>query len=188
MQFGIRELIFLIVIVATPIAAYFVIFKPMDLHTRELQADTMTKTAKLRELEAAQKEQADIGAEIKLMMERIAEFESQLPSESELEVILREVAQIASDKKLHTKTFKPDKPVKTNQYTELPINLVIEGPFPGFYEFVDAVEKLPRITRVPEMKIGKDVKLEDGSVRIEMILSIFYEDKANGSQKVASVR
>ncbi len=188
MQFGIRELVFLIVIVATPIAAYFVIFKPMDVRTKELRTDTLAKTTKLRELEAAQKEQADIGAEIKLMTERIAEFESQLPSESDLEVILREVAQIAQDNKLRTRTFKPDRPVKTNQYTELPINLVIEGSFLGFYEFIEGVEKLPRITRIPEMKIEKQVKEDDGTVRIEMILSIFYEDKAKPTTKVASVK
>ncbi len=44
-------------------------------------------------------------------------------------------------------------------YNEIPLEMVIQGEFDGFYEFLLRVEQLPRITQIHTMKIFRNKNL-----------------------------
>ena len=54
------------------------------------------------------------------------------------------------------------------------IQLSLAGDFNGFYAFLLQLEKLPRITRVSQMKLEK-IDERDGEMQAQMTLSIFFE-------------
>jgi Tfp pilus assembly protein PilO len=59
-------------------------------------------------------------------------------------------------------------------YSELPIQMSLSGDFNGFYSFLLQLEKLPRITRVTQMKLEK-INDHDGEATANITLSIFFE-------------
>ncbi|GAB4194717.1 MAG: hypothetical protein Kow00105_08970 [Phycisphaeraceae bacterium] len=174
MRFGPREAVFILLLLAMPVAAYFFVFQPRAAQIAEAREEIAAKQAKLRELEAATKSIDDLGAEIDRLRKAIDLVEQKLPAQRDVEIVLRDVWRLAAENKLTPKSVRTDKIVKNAQYAELPIKMTIIGDFSGFYTFLQELEKLPRITRTPIMKLKKLDKGE-GTMQADMVLSIFFE-------------
>lgn len=183
MRFGFRELFFVLLLLAMPIAAYFFVFEPRNTQNDEKRRELDQKDLKLQQLEAATYKIDDLGREIDKLAGAIKLFEQKLPVEREVEVILKQVWELAAQNRLTPKSVRTDKPITTAHYTELPISMVIIGDFDGFYRFMLDLEKLRRVTRMPKLKLKKLVN-EQGKMRAELILSIFFEPKSDQSADV----
>lgn len=180
MRFGIRELIFVVLLLAVPVAAYFFVFEPRNRQITEARAEIAARQAKLRQLEAATKAQPDFAAEITKLSDVIEVFEQKLPDQREVEVMLEKVWQLAVRHNLLPKRTHPEKPLATAHYFEQPIRVQIVGDFEGFYGFLLDLERLSRITRMPDMKLAKATaqKQEEGQMQADFTLSIFFENPA----------
>src|SRR5205814_7599570 len=93
--------------------------------------------------------------------------------------ILQQVWDMAKTNSLQTKSVKPDKAETGPNYSELPIQMSLSGDFNGLYSFLMQVEKLPRITRITQMKLDKN-KDRDGEATVQLTLSIFFEPQRDG--------
>lgn len=181
MQFGPREAVFILLLLAMPVAAYFFVFQPRSAQVAEARTEIAAKQAKLKELEAATKSIDDLGDEIDRLRQAIDLVEQKLPAQRDVEIVLRDVWRLAAENKLTPKSVRTDKIVDAAQYAELPIKMTIIGDFSGFYTFLQELEKLPRITRTPTMTLKKQDK-EEGTMQADMVLSIFFEgDKRSAS-------
>ena len=174
MRFGIRQLIFFLLLLGMPVAAYFFVFAPRNVQIAEARAEIQRKQTKLDQLEKATRNIEDLGLEIDKLSEAIDMFEQKLPAEREVEVVLQQIWQMAARHGLTPKSIRTDKPVTLSQYSELPIKIVIIGDFDGFYSFLLDLEKLRRITRTSKMTLTKNKK-EEGKMKADFMLSIFYE-------------
>ncbi len=66
---------------------------------------------------------------------------------------------------------------------ELPLKVLMEGEFTGFYQFLLELEGLERITRIHKMTLKRASEissrgrkeLPDGWIRAEFTLSIYFE-------------
>jgi len=178
MRFGFRELIFVLLLLAMPVSAYFILFQPRNEQIAEDRAAFREKRAKLEQLETATRNIPDLGDEIDKLSEAIDLFEQKLPAQREVEVILKEVWELAARHKLNPQSVRTDKIVPMAQYAEQPIRMVIIGDFDGFYSFLLALERLPRITRTPVMKLKKLTGENQGQMQADVVLSIFFEGAA----------
>lgn len=174
MQFGLRQLIFMLLLLAMPAAAYFFVFKPRTVQISEAQRDIARKQTKLKQLKAATKNIDDLGKEIEKLSLSIDLFEQKLPVKREVEVVLQQVWNLATKHHLAPKSIRTDKTLTMSQYAELPIKLVILGDFDGFYSFLLDLARFSRITRMPKMKLTK-INGEEGNMQADVLLSIFYE-------------
>jgi type IV pilus assembly protein PilO len=174
MKFGPREAVFVLLLLAMPVAAYFFVFQPRSAQIAEARAEITSKQTKLKELEAATKSIEDLGAEIDRLREAIALVEQKLPAQRDVEIVLRDVWRLAAENNLTPKSVRTDKIVAAANYAELPIKMKIIGDFAGFYTFLQELEKLPRITRTPDMTLKKKDG-DDGVMQADMVLSIFFE-------------
>lgn len=177
MQFGLREAAFVLLLLAMPVAAYFFVFEPRATQISEAREEITSKQAKLKELEAATKSIEDLGDEIDKLRKAIDLFEKKLPAQRDVEIVLRDVWRLAAENNLTPKSVRTDKIIATSQYAELPIKMTIIGNFSGFYTFLQELEKLPRITRTPSMKLKK-LDNDEGAMQVDMVLSIFFEGQA----------
>lgn len=173
MRFGLRELLFVVVLLGLPVAAWWFVFQPINDEIEAVRQENVVKQSKLDKLEVARHIE-DLGKEIGTLDEAIAMFEAKLPAEREVEVILREVWQLATQRGLRPKNFRTDKPVASTLYTELPIKMEMLGDFDGFYAFLLDLERLSRITRLPEMKLKKSKDVE-GHMNATFTMTIFFE-------------
>jgi type IV pilus assembly protein PilO len=176
MKFGIRELIFVVLIVGV-IALAYPVFVRANAKRNTLKNDTAQKQVELANLKQATSGIEDMEKKIDEISKAIEFFEKKLPAEKEVDTILREVSQMAEANSLQTKTVKPLKSERGPNYSEQPIQITLSGDFYGYYAFLLQLEKLPRITRVSQMKLEK-INDRDGEMTAQMTMSIFFEPDA----------
>jgi len=173
MKLGLRELLFLLVLLGLPVAAYFFVFQPINAEIANVRDANAAKQAKLERLKVAEHIE-NIGREIKKLDSAIAVFEAKLPAEKEVEVILKEVWQLATANDLRPRSVRTGDPKASTLYSEMPIRMNMIGDFDGFYEFLLDLEGLSRITRIHQMKLER-LKDRPGHIEAEFVLSIFFE-------------
>ncbi len=183
MRFGFRELIFLVVLLAVPVASWWYVFKPRNAEIQQAHREIEIKQAKLNKLREVAKRIDDIGLAIEQGREAVELVEAKLPNREQVEDILENVWQLAKRNRLILKSVESEKPVPAALYMEQPLKMVVTGRFDGFYQFLLELENLSRITRVPRMKLerlgnsgGRDeIELDSGLMTAEFTLSIYFE-------------
>jgi type IV pilus assembly protein PilO len=184
MRFGIREIIFLIVLLAVPVASFIYVFKPRNEQITSAQVEVEQKEMRLNQLREMTTRLEDIGREIERGRDSIEVIEAKLPSQQDVEVVLEQVWQLAKANHLAVRSVKSQKMVDSATYRELPLKMILEGSFDGFYEFLLELENISRITRVHEMKLLRltgtqtptGANTSPGTMRAEFTLSIYFED------------
>jgi type IV pilus assembly protein PilO len=184
MKFGIRELILVCAMVGLLICSYIFVFAKTNKRREDFKKEIASKQERLTKMKQATAGIEDLGNKIDELQRAIAFFESKLPQEREIDKILREISQMADHNSLQTKTVKMLKSERGPSYSEQPISVSLSGDFNGFYAFLLQLEKLPRITRVSNMKLEK-IDERDGEMQAQMTLSIFFEPDT-GSKGTAS--
>ena len=188
MRIGLRELIFIILLLAMPVAAYFFVFRPRNTQITEVKEEIAMKQEKLDQLNAATKNIDNLGSEIDRLAETIALFEEKLPAQREVEVILKQVWELAAKHNLVPKSVRTDKPVMAANYAEQPIRMNIKGDFDGFYSFLLDLEKLNRITQMKKMKLEKISNAGEGQMEARVVLSVYFVPQAKKSQNAGAQR
>ncbi len=184
MRFGIREFIFLIVLLAVPVASYIYVFQPRNEDIEQARTEVEIKQARLNQLAQVQSQIDDIGLEIARGEEAIEVIEEKLPSAGEVEVIVEQVWRLAEEHNLDVLSMESQRPVPAALYMELPLQYTLEGDFDGFYEFLLQLENLPRITRIHNMELeqlaGRRGSRDDvprGHMRTQFSLSVYFESR-----------
>jgi type IV pilus assembly protein PilO len=172
-------MVFAVLLMALPVASYVLMFKPRDAEIKLAEEDIRARRDKLAALKQATAEVKDLPQEIEKLRKAISFFEGKLPEEKEMDKVLGEVWQIAEKNGLNTKSVRTMKAIPGDSYSEQPIRMVIVGSFGGFYTFLRSVEQLPRITRISEMTMEKDPKVE-GQMTADLVLTIYFESQKSG--------
>ena len=174
MKFGIREIIFVLIMLGLLGSTNYFVFAKANKRKAERLTDMRTKQSALGNLQQATAGISDLNRKIDELQKAITFFEGKLPQEKEVDKILKEVWQMAEANSLQTKTVKTLKAERGPNYSEQPIQMSLAGDFNGFYSFLLQLEKLPRITRVTQMNLQK-ISDRDGEMQAQMTLSIFFE-------------
>lgn len=178
----VRQLGFIIVMVAVPLVCWYFVFQPQNALIDSVQEDIQIRQEKLDEVEAMAADLEDLESIVQNGLHAIELIESKLPRQQDVESILEQVWQNARTNGLVVKSVRSKKPVTAMVYMEQPLDVELEGPFEGFYAFMLSVEKLPRITRIFDLELAKITHLSGplknelplGSVRADFTLSIYF--------------
>ncbi len=176
MKFGLREMILLMVLLAVPLSTFFLVFRPRNLEIAEAKKDIGIKRELLDQLRQATSQSDDLAKENSQIEQSIEAIEARLPTNKEVARVIRQVSDLALDAGLEPPQLTMDKPVKAALYMEQPLKMSIGGNFHGFYDFMINLEQLPRITRVPDMKITRSDAV-DGHMKAEFTLSIYFQEE-----------
>jgi type IV pilus assembly protein PilO len=174
MKFGLRELVFVLLLMGAPVGAYFWLFQPANQYLQEQEAAVAANRQKLAQCAEAMRVIEDLNAELRRYEEAVSFFESKLPAHHEIHKVLDQVTKVAQEHKLDTRLFETLKAKPFARYSEQPIKMEIVGDFDAYYEFLLAVERMPRITKIKDMKLLKNEKEADGRMQAVFTLSIFF--------------
>jgi Tfp pilus assembly protein PilO len=187
LKIGIREIVFFALLTAIPLGTWWFVFRPNNARDAKVLQEINAKQLKLRELNYATATIGDLRKEIADLEKAVTFFQSKLPSEKEIDKVLREVWRVAEKNQLVTKSIRTMDRANDRVFTdensphcEQPITMKLEGDFMGFYSFLLDLENQPRIMRIRQMKITKPEKGPDGCMRAEIIMSIFFERNTKG--------
>jgi len=174
MKFGIREVIFVLVMLGLLGSTNYFVFSKANKKKMALLEDIHQKQSALGNLQQATAGIDDLNHKIDELQKAITFFESKLPQEKEVDKILKEVWQMAEANSLQTKTIKTLRSERGPNYSEQHIQMSLAGDFNGFYSFLLQLEKLPRITRITNMSLQK-INDRDGEMTASLTMSIFFE-------------
>lgn len=185
MQFGTRELVLFLTVLLLPVVSYFTIFRPQNTRIDQAHAEITHKRELLDQLRRETARSKDLESVNTSLQERIGLIESRLPTNKEVDQIVRQVSALAIESGLQSPTLKSERPLAAARYREQPLVMATQGSFQGFYDFLTALERLPRITRVVDMTVKehRDKKSESTvEITAEFTLSIYFrEDEGSAS-------
>jgi Tfp pilus assembly protein PilO len=185
MRFGLRETIFVVVLMCIPVSAWWFVLRPMNERKAEMIKEIEANQEKLRALNRVTGTIGDLQKEIEARRQAIDYFQAKLPSEKEIDRVLEEVWRLAETNRLITKSIRTLKRKQSSLTSgggpsEQPIAVQLEGDFHGFYTFLQALENQPRIMRIQEMSLGKLRDAPEGSVKASFEMFVFFEPDNEG--------
>jgi len=175
MKSGGRQLVMGALLLAVPVVSYFLVFGPQNREIARAKEEIALKRDMLERLQAETARNADLERANETIGVRLEQIESRLPSGKEVDRVIRQVSQLAIDAGLQPPAMSSKRPVSAALYKEQPLELETYGDFEGFYRFLQSIERLPRVTRVPQLKVVRDTK-NDGFMKVEFTLSIYFRD------------
>ncbi len=175
MKLGPRESAALALVLAIPVASYVLVFSPQNRDIIAAQQEIALKQETLDKLRVETARNEDLAQANTDIATRISEIEARLPTNKEVDNIVRQISDLAVDSGLTPPTLSSGKPIEAGTYWEQPLTVSTTGNFNGFYRFLQKLERLPRITRIPDFALTRDAK-NDGNVMIEFTLSIFFQE------------
>jgi len=182
MKLGVRELLFLSLMLGLMGSSYFFVFRPAAEKREARRAEIAAKFKALSDLRQTTAGIGDVERKIAELEQAIRFFERKLPAQKEVDSILKQIWELADRNALQTRTIKTLKAGRTAGCSEQPIQMTLAGDFRGFYSFLLELEKLPRLTQVTQMKLEKSPD-RDGSAVAQMTMSIFFEAETASVQR-----
>ncbi|WP_022855038.1 type 4a pilus biogenesis protein PilO [Thermodesulfobacterium thermophilum] len=107
------------------------------------------------------------------------------PDEKEIPVILKKIAELAKKNNLDLTLFKPEKEELKDYYKIIPITVELVGDFSNMINFLNEIQKLPRLVVINELEF----KVKDKRLTLGLNLSTFQytgkplETKENKEKK-----
>ncbi len=176
MQFGIRELVLFLTVLLLPVVSYMLVFRPQSANIESAKIEIAHKQEMLTKLRAETARNDDLLLINEQITQRIDAMESMLPTNKEVDQIVRQVSGLAIESGLSSPTLKSTKPQAAAHYREQPLEMSIEGSWAGFYAFLLKIEEMPRITRIIDLKI-EDTSSDESEIKASFTLSIFFRSE-----------
>jgi len=188
-----RELIFVALLFAIPVGMWKMVFTPRQVSEQTQVAEIAEKESTMQQLaitaSAAIKHAED---ETEMLEEVVAKMRDRLPEKNDLDAVLQGLSlqakvngltltnsQGISSKTAPVKLKAGQKPPLPKRFLKSHRSMDVEGPFLGFYSFLQSLERSSTIIRVVELRISKDNRGEiDGTVKVSMKLVLYYRNPA----------
>lgn len=175
MRFGIRELVLVATLLGILIASFTLVFLPQNAAIDRAKREIDHKMDLLEKLAAETDRNEALRERNEEIARRIGEIEDRLPSDKQVDSVIRQVSELAVRSGLNPPAMQNAKPVPAAQYWEQPLELKTGGTFRGFYDFLIELERMPRITRINSMKLDR-ARNEEGRMDVEFTLSIYFQN------------
>jgi type IV pilus assembly protein PilO len=177
MRIGLRETFLLAVLLALPLLSWWLVFRPQNAEIAQAKREIEHKRQMLQKLQETTSRNQDLQRANEEIRRNIEAIEARLPSSKEVDTVVRQVSELAVLSGLEPPNIESDKPVAAAVYMEQPLKMKVKGNFNGFYGFLIKLQQLPRITRIPDMKILR-AQETDGHMKAEFTLSIYFQPES----------
>ena len=185
-----RRVIYVLVLLAVPLATWQFVFIPRNQEIDQAMETIQERENRLQQIAAVVVTLGDLREAVREGEAAIRRVEAKLPSRRDVETMLEQLWQVARRNELTVKSVKTMPPVTSTVYRELPLKVQLKGPFEGYYRFLLELENLPRITRIFNMDIkriepGRNAgDFDPGAITADFELSIYFADETIAWQPV----
>jgi type IV pilus assembly protein PilO len=137
--------------------------KQLEKDIAGIQVTIKANDEKIRKLD-------ELRAEVKSLEQKLQLLTAQLPPETEVSGLLRQIQNLVSQSGLSLKLWRPDKrrAHPSGLYEEIPINMDLTGGYHDVALFFDKVSKLTRIVNMLNLRMGTATMNKAGSMEIKI--------------------
>jgi len=160
-----RAIGFGVFIVLLLVAYIFQYQIPMNTRIKQLDTALAGLQQTIRENDSKIKKLDDLRTEVKSLEARLVILTEQLPPESEVSDLLRQIQSLVNQSGLTLKSWKPSgrRTHASGMYEEIPISIVLTGGYHNTAMLFDSIGKLTRIVNILNIKMGGMKMNKDGS-------------------------
>ena len=165
------RLIAFIVVLVLIVSGYIIQFQiPMKTQITDLDRSLSELQSKIRENDNKIKKLDDLKIEVKALQQRLVILTQQLPPESEVSGLLRQIQSLVNQSGLVLRLWRPDRrrTHPSGLYEEIPITLALTGGYHNTASFFDRVSKLTRIVNILNIRMGGAKMAADGSMDVNI--------------------
>jgi type IV pilus assembly protein PilO len=143
---------------------------PMTAEIKKLDTEIADLQAKIQENDAKIRKLADLKAEVKSLEERLKIMQQQLPAETEVSDLLRQIQGLVNKSGLTLILWRPEKRRvhPSGMYEEIPITVKLVGGYHNLAVFFDTVGKLTRIVNMLNVKMTNAKVGRGGAMEINV--------------------
>ncbi len=165
-----RLIAFIVLIVVLLIVYVLQVQIPMHTQIEQLRKSLSELQAKIQQNESRIKKLDELKAEVKTLQEKLVVLTEQLPPESEVSGLLRQIQNLVNQSGLVLKLWRPDKrrTHASGLYEEIPITMQLTGGYHSTASFFDHVGKLTRIVNILNIKMGGAKQGKSGYMDIDI--------------------
>jgi type IV pilus assembly protein PilO len=125
-------------------------------------------------------------AQIKQLQARLSASVARLPEEKEIPTLLTQVNSLGEESGLVFTLFRPQAAVKKDFYSEVPIQVRVEGSFHSLGAFFDRIGKMDRIVNIGTLNVTPAPATRAGGQRRAIDMSIIADFSATTFTFVAA--
>jgi len=173
-----RSLVWAAAVLAVSAGYALLIAKPRIARARELNRELQSERAELNARVQWLEVIARAEKEAAVLATRTANFEERIPAGPQLGGFLEELARLAKKHDLQSDTIQPGEAVRLAEVNALPIIIKVRGSFAGLHALFQDMERMPRLTRVEQLKAVSDPE-HPGMVAAELNVKVFYRTTEN---------
>src|SRR5271169_4021501 len=165
-----RLIVFVAVIILI-VSGYIIQFQiPMKTQITDLERSLSELQSKILENDNKIKKLDELRIEVKMLEQRLVVLTQQLPPESEVSGLLRQIQSLVNQSGLVLRLWRPDRRRlhQSGLYEEIPINLALTGGYHNTASFFDRVGKLTRIVNILNIRMGGAKMAADGLMDINI--------------------
>ena len=158
-------------LVVVLLVVYVVQFQiPMRTKIEQIEKSLSELQAKIQQNDGKIKKLDDLKVEVKNLQGRLVVLTEQLPPESEVSGLLRQIQNLVNQSGLVLRLWRPDRrrTHASGLYEEIPITLTLLGGYHNTATLFDRVGKLTRIVNILNIKIGSPKVGKSGNVDVEI--------------------
>ena len=137
--------------------------KDLEKDIAGIQVTIKANDEKIRKLD-------ELKVEVKSLEQKLQLLTAQLPPETEVSGLLRQIQNLVSQSGLSLKLWRPDKrrAHPSGLYEEIPINMDLAGGYHDVGMFFDRVSKLTRIVNMLNLRMGSATMSKTGNMEIKI--------------------
>jgi len=152
-----RATIFFGLVFAAIVLFIWLVHIPKTNEIKKLDTENAGLQAKIRENDAKIRQLDELRAEVKTLQARLLVLTEQLPPESEVSGLLRQIQELVNKAGLSLKLWRPERRSQhaSGLYEEIPITLKLTGNYHSVAIFFDNVSKLTRIVNMLNVKMDQ---------------------------------
>jgi len=143
---------------------------PKKTQIRELEKDIAGIQVTIKANDEKIRKLDELRVEVKSLEQKLQQLTAQLPPETEVSGLLRQIQNLVSQSGLSLKLWRPDKrrAHPSGLYEEIPINMDLTGGYHDVGMFFDRVSKLTRIVNMLNLKMGSATMNKAGNMDIKI--------------------
>jgi len=143
---------------------------PKKTQIKELEKDIAAIQLTIKANDEKIRKLDELRVEVKSLEQKLQLLTAQLPPETEVSGLLRQIQNLVSQSGLSLKLWRPDKrrAHPSGLYEEIPINMDLTGGYHDVGMFFDRVSKLTRIVNMLNLKMGQATMSKTGNMEIKI--------------------
>lgn len=184
MKSGLRELIFVALLMSLPAGMYLKVFKPRAGAEKQMQQDINEKKKIISEIASKRViAMGNLSEDIKSLKKVADDANKRLPSEPNADAVMGMISRLAKDndlviEKIQALKSQPSKAGHAVPHMAQRINVELEGDFKGIYSLLIDIERSDRLIAVKQLKLDRMFGGKQGRVSARLDFEIYYKPEA----------